>query len=301
MHSFHKLSTISGNKWIAGGLVLFVLGSAFYVWAVLPIERKPPEYGTYINMGPDLLPKQVTWARIEISLPRKTLDFEMAFVFHKLQTYYLQLTVPYFVEFTRPGLGPTFFTQSESVRESVVCWHNSSSAGSLVTLEYRLKEEYFPPAEVHDARVGCSMQLRNLEVGKEPGIETFSVVLFSKQPRLPDDLTRLSRGGFSLTTSNFTLSISFSTAGEIGSRTFPSPTAIFSSTDFKSATWVINFQISENRGQTVQLSIEYPDVLRFRDIKIFVSGLLIALGLSVVLEILLESRRVGKKDREPLA
>lgn len=128
------------------------------------------------------------------------------------------------------------------------------------------------------------MRVQEFERGWQFGSESFTMILFAKYPRNVAQPSRTPSGGTLLTCRNFTLSIAFDPTGEIGQGIFPSPQAIFVSNDFKSATWVLNFQVSENRGQAVQLSVDYPQQAELRDSFIFIGGLFLGTGLCLIVE-----------------
>lgn len=268
-----------------------------YYPAFFPVVSRTPQYGTYISIGPDLtVNHNVTWARLEIFLPQNRMTFELAFTFTRVQDYFVNLVLPYFVTYSRAGIGPNFITDAETYLETASGGYKTSNNGSVVWLRYHPRFESLPSGSAWHARVGINIYVLEFERSHEPGVENFAVILFANYPRLPDSLFQdLHPTGGLLTSSNFTLGISFDPRGELGGRTVPSPAAIFVSRWFKSAMWVLNFQISENRGQAVQLSIEYPGELQTRDLRIFLSGLLVAFGLSVLLEFV--SRKPNCKSK----
>jgi len=289
------------------GIVCITLGAELYRITNLSTEYRIPKGAVWVGIGPkgNITPVS-TKLVFRVSVPYSKMNLEVFFNFTEFKKYHIYVTMPYETLEAKPYVrykDYPYYDATSEVGNISSYFKNFSEKGSSAINATFIPNSDFP----FENPVALSIEatVSDLVAIKHPLGSKHTIILtfFGGQGAIWDDefVKYTGLNNHEMSNYPFQVIIQFPTENYLASDTYPNPTTVFITEGFRSAKFDLDFtyRYPEWRGQSISCSFSNPRKENERNLFTFLSGTLIALGITLCLETLREMRRKRNTKTSP--
>lgn len=287
------------------GLVIGTIGTGLYAWSNLTTYYNIPKGALDFSFGPrNNVTLVETKMFVSVSVPQDMVDLQVSFNFSEYQEYFIDIVMPYETFQARPYL---IYQHEVYFNETSKLGNISSNFKSFPTMKSSVINATFIPNEDFfffpnepitlsvEARVSGLTSISHPLGSKQTVILTF----FGDQTGVWDDEMRpyIGANAFSMLDYPLRVFVRFPRDSYL-SDTFPTPIELFVTERFRTTIFDLDFSYPSGYAQSISCSFVSPQSQSSRDLLTFLSGILLATGITLCIESIRTKKNEGERKVE---